>query len=245
MGGKQKYFRKRPGTYRFQCTSPPWWTLLLFCSFALFLLGGCNSFGRAGRLKSDEVARTPAEEKKAKLLKQLDRKFENPEAHFQLGQLYQADGMWAQAEYRYNNTLSFDPVHRGAQAARVKVLLNGGDTARAELLAGEHMTQASNSAEKSLRLALAFQEQELDEYALACYQQALHLAPNSPRINRQIGYYYLSKNEDARAKDFLVRSFQLNRNQPDVARELGRLGVVVRRPRKTEKRTKKLDRIVE
>lgn len=227
-------------------TSRVWaYALLLLCSFTLLLLSGCNSFGRAGRPRPDEVARAPAEEKKARLLKRLDRKFENPEAHFELGRLYQANGLWAQAEYYYNNVLSFDPVHRGAQAARVKVLLAGGDTAKAELLAEEYMNQASNSAEKSLRLALAFQEQQLDEYAFACYQQALRLAPNSPRINRQIGYYYLSKNEDARAKDFLVRSFQLNRNQPDVARELGRLGVVVERPRKTEKRTKKLDKIVE
>jgi hypothetical protein len=43
----------------------------------------------------------------------------------------------------------------------------------------------------------------------------------------------------------LVRSFQLNPNQPEVAGELGRLGVVVRIPRKTQKRTKRLDKIVE
>ena len=220
-------------------TSRAWaYALLLLCSSALLLLGGCNSFGRDGRPKPDEVARTPAEEKKAKLLKQLDRKFENPDAHFELGRLYQADGLWARAEYRYNNVLSFDPVHRRAQAARVKVLLAGGDTAKAELLAGEYMTQASNSAEKSLRLALAFQEQQLDEYAFACYQQALHLAPNSAEINKQIGYYYLSKNDNVRAKDFLIRSFQLNPNQPGVAGELGRLGVVVEIPRKSEKRTR-------
>ncbi len=247
MSGKQKYFQCTSWPRRFasQNRSSGAYALLLLCSSTLLLLGGCNSFGRAGRPKPDEVARTPAEEKKAKLLKQLDRKFENPDAHFELGQLYQADGLWARAEYRYNNVLSFDPVHRRAQAARVKVLLAGGDTAKAELLAGEYMTQASNSAEKSLRLALAFQEQELDEYALACYQQALRLAPNSAKINRQIGYYYLSKNDDVRAKDYLVRSFQLDSNQPEVAGELGRLGVVVRRPRKTEKRTKKLDKIVE
>ena len=214
------------------------YALLLLCSFALLLPGGCNSLGKGGKLKPDEAARMSAEEKKARLLKQLERKFENPDAHFELGRLYQADGRWAQAEYYYHNTLSFDPVHRRAQAARVKVLLDGGDAAKAEPLADEYMTQASSSAEKSLRLALAFQEQGLDEYALACYQQALHLAPNSAEINKQIGYYYLSKNDNVRAKDFLIRSFQLNPNQPGVAGELGRLGVVVEIPRKSEKRTR-------
>jgi tetratricopeptide (TPR) repeat protein len=85
----------------------------------------------------------------------------------------------------------------------------------------------------------------LDEYALTCYQQALRLAPNSAKINRQIGYYYLSKGNKAQGKDYLSRSFQLNPNQPDVAGELGRLGVVVKVPRKVQKQTKKLDKIVE
>jgi len=203
------------------------------------LFSGCNSE------KTKEVEMTLAEKEKAGLLRRIDRKFENPDAHFELGRLYQADGLWSQAEHQYNIALSFDPIHREAQAARVKVLLDSGDTAKAELLADEYMGQASVSAVGSLRLALAFQKQELDEYALACYRQALRLAPNSAKINRQIGYYYLSKNDKVRAQDYLTRSFQLNPNQPEVAGELGRLGVGVKIPRKTEKRTKKLDRIVE
>ena len=200
---------------------------------------------KAKALRVDEVAKTPAEEKKARLLKQIERKFENPEAHFELGQLYQADGLWSQAERYYNTALNFNPVHRRAQAARVKVLLESGDTAKAELLTDIYMGQASNSAAGSLNLALAFQKQRLDEYALGCYRQALHLAPNSAKINRQIGYYYLSRNNKAQAMDYLSRSFQLNPNQPEVAGELGRLGVLIRIPRKTEKKMGKLDKIVE
>jgi len=209
---------------------------LLVCAL---LLGGCKGE------KTKEVEMTPAEKEKGRLLGRIDRKFENPDAHFELGRLYQADGLWSQAEHQYNITLNFDPTHREAQAARVKVLLDSGDTAKAELLADEYMGQASVSAAGSLRLALAFQKQALDEYALACYRQALHLAPNSAKINRQIGYYYLSKNDKNRAKDYLTRSFQLNPNQPEVAGELGRLGTAVKIPRKTKKSTKKLDKIVE
>ena len=209
---------------------------LLVC---VLLFSGCDS----GKTKEVEMAL--AEKEKAGLLRQIDRKFENPDAHFELGRLYQADGLWSQAEHQYNIALSFEPTHREAQAARVKVLLDSGDTTRAELLADEYMGQASVSAAGSLRLALAFQKQALDEYALACYRQALRLAPNSAKINRQIGYYYLSKNDKARAQDYLTRSFQLNPNQPEVAGELGRLGTEVKIPRKTEKRTKKLDKIVE
>jgi len=214
---------------------------LVFLVCAL-LFGGCGG-GRAKAPK--EIERTPVEKKKAKILKAIERKFEDADAHFELGQLYQADGLWAKAERQYNIALSFDPAHKQAQAARVKVLLEGGDATKAGLLADEYKGRASVSAAGSLQLALAFQRQGLDEYALDCYQQALRLAPNSAKINRQIGYYYLSKNDKDRAKDYLSRSFQLNPNQPEVAGELGRLGVAVKVPRKVKKSTKKLDKIVE
>jgi len=211
----------------------------------ILLFGGCNSGSRGEAEALKEVERTPAEETKAGLLKRIDRKFEDPDAHFELGQLYQADGLWAQAEYHYNTALSFDPAHRNSQAAMVKLLADSGDKAKAELTADIYMNQVSSSAAGSLRLAMAFQKQEMDEYALACYRQALHLAPNSAKVNRQIGYYYLSKGDKVQAQEYLTRSFQLNPNQPEVAGELGRLGIAVKIPRKTEQETKKLDRIVE
>jgi tetratricopeptide (TPR) repeat protein len=213
---------------------------LLVC--ILLLLSGCGGKARTPK----EVGRTEAEKKKVKLLKAIESKFEDAESHFKLGKLYQADGMWAQAEDQYGIALNFEPVHRQAQAARVKVLVGGGDAAKAKLLADEYIKQASIiSAAASLQLALAFQEQGLDEYALKCYQQALYMAPNSAKINRQIGFYYLGKGNKDLAREYLSRSFQLNPNQPDVAGELGRLGVAVKIPRKTEKSTKKLDKIVE
>jgi len=221
--------------------------ILAILTYAL-LFGGCGPSGKGGKAqapRTDEVKRTPADQKKAKLLKRIDRKFENPKTHFQLGQLYQADGLWAEAKYHYNIALRFDPVYWSAQAAMVKVLQESGDTAKAKLSAEIYMNQAAASAEKSLQLGLAFQEQGLDEYALACYQRALHLAPNSANINKHIGYHHLRKGDKTRAKQYLTRSFELNPMQPEVASELGRLGVKVEIPRKTPKSTKKLDKIVE
>ena len=217
---------------------------LTFLMCTLFLCG-CDQLRKDSRKKSPAVGNTPSEQKKAKLLKQIDRKFENPQAHFELGQIYQADGMWIQAENEYKTALNFEPAHKQAQAGRIKVLLALDDKDKAEFLVNEYISQASNSATGSLRLALAFQKQLLDDYALACYQQALHLAPNSARVHRQLGYYYLSKNDKVRAEEYLKRSFQLDPLQPEVAGELGRLGVEVRIPQKTEKRTKKLDKIAE
>jgi Tfp pilus assembly protein PilF len=209
---------------------------------------GCGLFEKDGAdktPKADKIKLTPTEQKKAELLKQLDRRFENPDAHFELGQLYHADGLWSKAEYHYNNAMSFDPAHRNAQAAMVKVLADSGDKTKSALTSDIYINQVSASAEESLLLALAFQKQHMDDYALTFYRQALRLAPNSAKIHRQIGFYYLSKNDRVQAQEYLTRSFQLNPNQPDVAGELGRLGVAVRIPRKTEKKTKSLDRIVE
>jgi tetratricopeptide (TPR) repeat protein len=215
---------------------------LLVCTL---LLAGCELLNSGKSPQAGDIRITAAEQEKAKLLRQIDRKFENPQAHFELGQLYQDDGLWARAENEYLIALNFDPVHRQAQAARVKVLLQMSDNTKAELLADEYVSLASTSAAGSLKLGMAFQKQLLDEYALASYQQALRLAPDSARINRQIGYYYLSKNDTQRAKDYLIRSYRLDWNQPEVVGELGRLGVHIETPRKTQKHSKNLDRIVE
>ncbi len=221
----------------------------LCCFVLIFLLfGGCSSESKSYKVsqpKANGVGKTSTEEKKAELLKQIDRKFEDPEAHFQLGQLYQTEGMWSKAEDCYNTALNFKPAYRQAQAAMVKTLIDSGDKTKAAQLADIYMGQASIDATESVNLALAFQGQQLDEYALACYQQGLRLAPNSAKINRQMGYYYLSKGDKERARDYLIRSFSLNPNQPEVAGELGRLGVETRIPRKTEQSTKNLDKIVE
>jgi len=209
----------------------------------VLLFVGCGLLG--GEKAAKEIGQTPEEEKKAELLKSIDRRFDNAEAHYELGRMYQADGLWTQAETCYNTALRFDPGHRAAQAAMVKVLLDSGNTARGELYADIYMNQAGSSAAGSLRLGLAFQKEQLDEYALSCYRQAQRLAPSSAKIHRQIGDYYLSKNDKVLAKEYLMRSFELDRKQPEVAGELGRLGVAVEIPRKVQKNTKKLDKIVE
>ncbi|MGD9110472.1 MAG: hypothetical protein PVG93_05985 [Phycisphaerales bacterium] len=212
---------------------------VIFSSF-LLILGGC---GKGSSEQPKEIAATPAELQRAELQKTISRKFENPPAHYELGQGYQADGLWAQAQYHYNIAMSFDPAHRPAQAAMINCLRASGDTVKADTTADVYISQVSGSAEESLKLALAFQKERLDDLALTCYQQALRLAPNSAKINRQVGYYYRSKQDLVRAKEYLYRSFQLNPNQPEVAGELGRLGVDVTGARPGTS-AKKLDRIV-
>lgn len=220
--------------------------MLALVLLAIIFFGGCGRVGReAGEERAGEVGLTPAEQRKAELLEQIERRFERPKAHFELGRLYQADGLWEEAEYEYNIALRFMPGHRGAQAALVKLMLERGDTTKAGLYADIYVNQAGSSAHNSVVLGRAFQERGLDDYAQACYQQALRLAPNSAGVHKQVGYYYLSRNDKARALEYLKRSFQLDPYQPEVAGELGRLGVVIKIPQKTRKDTKKLDKVLQ
>ncbi|MHC4557193.1 MAG: tetratricopeptide repeat protein [Planctomycetota bacterium] len=238
MTGKVKSRKSKTGGLAFGTSSVCLFILVLSYAFLLF---GCNS-PQANVVEADRIKNMPAEARKADLLKLLDHKFENPDAHFELAQLYQAEGLLPKAEYHYNVALGFDPANVEAQAAMVKLFLDSGDTAKSKTYADIHINQTRASATQSLRLAMAFQKQQLDEYALACYQQALHLAPSSAKVHKHIGLYYLTKNDNTRAKEHLTQSFQLDPKQPEVAGELGRLGVEVRIPRKTERDIKKLEK---
>ncbi len=217
-------------------------TLLLIILVYLSGLCGCNSKSAKAPMEQEVKTVTPGEQK-ALLLKQLDRKFENPDAHFQLGQMYHSEQLYDQAAYHYNIALGFDPAQRNAQAAIVKLLMDEKKDTEARTKAGLFMSQVVNSYPESLKLSRAFKAQNVEEYALACYQQALRIQPESAEIYKDLGFYHLNKGDGELAKSYLTRSFQLNSNQPDVAGELGRLGVEVRVPEAPKKKPRIWDRI--
>lgn len=222
---------------------------ILLTVFALLVLvSGCTQNKQKtmyGEKVTDKELTGAQDKEKADLLKDLDRKYENPKAHYELGKLYHSEGLWDKAEWEYNKTLAFDPMHHDAQASIIKLLIDKGDQSRSEVVADMYMSQASISAKHSLLLGRAFQERGLDEYSLACFKQAHNLAPNSVVINKQIGYYYLLKKDNTNAEIYLRRAFELDRSQAEVAGELGRLGVRVEVPKKQPKGLKKLDKMAE
>ncbi|HBG78238.1 MAG TPA: hypothetical protein DDW84_05230 [Phycisphaerales bacterium] len=219
---------------------------ILLVVFALITLtSGCTSNRQKtmyGEKVNDKQLTGTTDKQKAKLLKSLDRKYENPKAHYALGKIYHSEGLWDKAEWEYNKTLAFDPMHHEAQASVVKVLKDRDDAAKAEAIAEMYINQAGISAKHSLILGRAFQERGLDEYALTCFKQAHNLAPNSVVINKQLAYYYLLKKDNANAETYLRRAFELNPNQPEIASELGKLGIQVEVPKKKVKETKKIDK---
>lgn len=210
--------------------------LIAVLSVCLLLSGGCET-GDSGSPQDDQSAQISSGQMRNELLRELDNKFENPAAHFALGQLYHSEGRWAQAGYHYDIALSFDPVNRPAQAAMVKVLQDSGDAAAAQERVEKYMKQAEVSGQESLRLGKAFGRQQLETYALACYQQALRLSPDSAPVFKEVGYYYLNKGDKALAREYLSRSYRIDPTQTLVAEELGRLGIEVRVPKEPVKST--------
>ena len=196
------------------------WVLVL-------VLAGCES-----------TPTTPANEEavaeygaKAQLLEQIDQKYENPEAHYQLGKLAYVEGQLDKADFEYRVALGFNPVHYRAQAGVVKVATDQKQTERAQIIAELYISQTAVSAPGSLRLGKAFQNEGLGAYAISCYYQATSLTPKSPEPYKLLGYYYLGEDDQVRAEENLRRSFELDPYQTDVAGELGRMGVIIGLPR--------------
>ncbi|MGD0551023.1 MAG: hypothetical protein ABSB25_00075 [Sedimentisphaerales bacterium] len=209
------------------------WIIILEITLCALVVAGCAKNGNTVRV--DQNPRMASDIRMMELKKELDQKWENPTAHYELGQLYHAQGDWSKAEYHYSIALGFNPAYREVQAAMVKLQLNKGDKSRADWLANNYTTQVVSIPEQVLALGEAFEKQGLDDYALNCYTSALQATPDSAPVNRQLAYYYLHKNNKEKAKEYFIRSFQLNSSQADVAGELGRLGVAVRIPEATPK----------
>jgi tetratricopeptide (TPR) repeat protein len=236
MAGKSKLENKKSikKTVTLRTFAPYALLALFVCALLLTACTETTENDTIRTTRKTRITQPTGQERKKELLRAIERRFENPDAHFELGQMYQAEGLLVAAEYHYNIALQFDPVHRDSQAAMVKMMAESGETEKARLQADEYMRQVSTSSTGSRKLAMAFQKQGLDEYVLACYQQAIRIEPNSAENYKQIGYYYLSKDDKVRARDFLSRSFEIQPNQADVALTLGQLGVEIKIPQKVE-----------
>lgn len=211
----------------------------LVIGFVLVLIvGGLSGCG----LQSQEIDRAYVDsipDKETYLLNQLDLRFENPDAHCELGRFYHSEGKWKKAQYHFKTALGFNPAHRPTQAAYIKMLTDQGQQNTAAENLERYQRQLWKAPMELVRLALALSEEKMDAYAVSCFNQALQISPHSFEVNKQVGLYYLKREENDRAREYLTKSFELNPNQPEVAGALGRLGVVVEVPIKYQAQTQK------
>lgn len=173
---------------------------------------------------------TEANKRKMELLDAVDRRYENPDAHYQLGELYFDEGQYEKAAFHFNVAIGFDPVHYKAMASRVKALNYAKNTTQSRSDAQTYLEQARTSSQASILLGRAFQAEKLPEYALSAFKQAVRIAPTSPETNKQLAYYYLSRDNRKLAERYFSISFEMDPYQGDVAAELGRLGIIVESP---------------
>jgi len=199
----------------------------VFALVLVFSLAGCGSSEKSPTSDQVDVA---AQTEKEKLIDQIDRRYENPEAHYKLGKIYYNEGSLDKADFEYRVAVGFDPVHYRAQAGIVRVAVAQKDAPRARNIAELYISQTAVSAENSLRLGKAFESENLSEYALSCYYQTIGLDPEMAEPYKLLGFHYLNAGDKVRAEENLRRSFELNPYQPDVSGELGRLGVIITTP---------------
>jgi len=196
--------------------------LALTLSMCVLLLCGCNN---SIRTDTDESL-SPAEQR-AQLLAKLNQKFDDPATHVKVGRSFQAEKQYDKAMWHYQRAYSFDPVYWPAQAAIVKLLQERGQSSEADVAGKLFVAKVARSARNSLELGNAFEEAQVDKFALECYQQALHIDARSAEAYMKLGFYYLNKGDKVRAREYLKQSYNLNWNQPDVAYRLGELGVPI------------------
>ena len=215
--------------------------LFLAYVLCLFVAGGCNG-NKETVAEGGETPVVTIADREQMLLDQVDRRFSDSDAHYKLASLYHDQEMYDRASYHYDAAIRFDPAHRDAQAGLVKLLLDQDMEIEAMRKAELFMSQVEPSYRETLKLARALAAHGAETQALACYQQALQIQPDSAEVFRDLGFYHLDKGEEEVARSYLSRSFQLDPNQPEVAGALGRLGVEVRIP-EPEKKPGLWDRI--
>jgi tetratricopeptide (TPR) repeat protein len=193
---------------------------VLFCLFA-----GCNSYLSEYPIKTDPITLSEDD-----LIIELNRNYRHPMAHYRLGLYYHAHQQLEKAENKYIDALNRDPAHKPSQAALVKLYLDKGNRAKAANLADSYIRQAMVSVEQALLLSSEFEKQGLEDYSLRCLLQAQQELGESAGVNKALGVHYFNKGEMALAKEYLTKSFNLDRNQPDVSYMLGKLEVVIEVP---------------
>ncbi|MCK4886771.1 MAG: hypothetical protein KAS96_05235 [Planctomycetes bacterium] len=175
---------------------------------------------------------------KNRLLTKIGKNYKNANAHYKLGKIYASEKQWQKALYEYDVALSFDPAHWQTQAAKLKALVNKGQSAKADVAAEMYINQNVGNIEGPLTLSKALEDEGLDKYVVRSYKSGIAKFPDSVELNRGLGMFYLKKDNKESARQYLIKSFELDPTQADVASELGKMGVILERPKPKPKKAK-------
>ena len=195
--------------------------VLVYISFG----SGCTVEEKSGTDSIKEI-------NKNRLLTQIGQNYRDADAHYRLGKIYASEKQLQKALYEYDVALSFDPALWQAQAAKLKALVDDGQSAKADVAAEMYINQTVGNIEGALTLSKALEEEEgLDQYVIRSYRSGIAKFPDSAELNRGLGMFYLKKDNKELAREYLIKSIQLNPTQPDIAGELGKMGVKLETPK--------------
>jgi len=201
--------------------------VLVYISFGI----GCTVEEKQGDDSIKEI-------NKQRLLTKIGTNYQNADAHYKLGKIYASEKQWQKAIYEYDVALSFDPAHWQTQAAKLKALVDSNQSAKADLAAEMYINQTVGNIEGSLTLSKALEDEGLDKYVVRSYKSGIAKFPNSAELTKGLGMFYLKKGNKEFAREYLIKSFNTDPTQADVASELGKMGVKLERPKPTPKSTK-------
>ena len=183
------------------------------------LIAGCQP-----KARDDSLAGLSSEQQKQVLYDQIEARYEVPQAHYKLGQIFESESDLRKAGYHYETAADFKPYFWTAQAASVKAYQKAGNLDKAARLEAKWATMAAN-VDDCLSLAKAYESAGLTAQAKAIYDRIETVAPGSAKGFKASGYFYLHSGDKATAEEKFRRSFELDPYQPDVSAELGKMGV--------------------
>ncbi len=200
------------------------------------------SFGSGCTVEEKSGVDSIKEINKKRLLTRIGENYQDADAHYRLGKIYASEMQLQKAIYEYDVALSFDPALWPAQAAKLKALVDDDQSAKADVAAEMYINQTVSNIEGSLTLSKALESEGLDKYVVSSYKSGIAKFPDSAELNRGLGMFYIKKDNKELARDYLIKSIEIDPEQADVANELGKMGVKLQNqpapaPKKAEKKT--------
>jgi predicted CXXCH cytochrome family protein len=138
---------------------------------------------------------------------------ERPEAHHNLGLLYQQRGQFGEAQLAFEKAIAIDPTFVPAALALAELIRSQGDEAKAQSVITEALTKNPNSAPLLHVLGLSLVREKRTTEAIEQFRLALEAAPSDPRF----AYVYaVALNDTGQQKQALeVLNAALTRNPYD------------------------------
>jgi tetratricopeptide (TPR) repeat protein len=143
------------------------------------------------------------------------------EAHLSVGQLYEAQNKFAEAEQEYKLALGIDPSSSDAVVGLANVYMRGRRFPEAEDYLRKVIVQRPNDAAAHIQLGRILAADQKYDDAIAELQTSLKLAPNNAAAQRDLADVYMSGAKYAEAEGAYRTLLATQPNDPELHHQLG------------------------